>query len=164
MRPSWPYPYVSHLLNLPPEVAELHFDLVCLCLTADGRRGPSTGRPILMVRSGRFELDRGVRLIEGRRAYRPWRAVRGTLHPVGWWAPAIAVDLELLPWSATRSELALIAGPARRPGRVGERRYLRLAHDVLDVLVNALHTAGDDHLPTSDVPPAMTAPADRRSG
>ena len=139
----WPYPYVSHLLDLPPEVAELHFDLACLGLAADGRRSHTTGRSVLEVPSGRLELDRTARAVLGRRAYQPWRALRGTLRPVGWWASGIAVDLELLPWSATRSELALIAGPTRPARRVGERRYLRLAHDVLDLLVDALHTAGD---------------------
>ena len=134
----WPYPYVSHLLDLPPEVAELHFDLACLHLATDGR-------PVLAVRSGRLELDRMHRPVEARRAYHPWRALRGTLRPLGWWTSAIAVDLELLPWSATRSELALIAGPVRHPGRVGERRYLRLAHDVLDRLTDVLGGAADDH-------------------
>jgi hypothetical protein len=142
MRHCWPYPYVSHLLDLPPEVAELHFELACLSLAADRRHSHITGRPLLVVPSGRLQLDGAAQLVDGRRAYRPWRAVRGTLHPVGWWSTAVAVDLELLPWSATRSELALIAGPVRWSGRVGERRYLRLAHDVLDVLVDAVHAAG----------------------
>ena len=132
----WPYPYVSHLLDLPPEVAGLHFDLTCLHLVADGR-------PVLAVRSGRLELDRPHRPVEGLRAYRPCRAVRGTLQPMGWWASDIAVDLELLPWSATRSEVALVAGPVRDPVRIGEHRFLRLAHDVLDLFVDALRCAGD---------------------
>jgi hypothetical protein len=140
----WPYPYVSHLLDLPPEVAELHFDLACLHLAADGRLSDTTGRPVLAVRSGRLEFDRAHRPVESRRAYHPWRAVRGTLHPLGWWASGIAVDLELLPWSATRSELALVAGPVRHPGRIGERRYLRLAHDVLHLLTDTLRCAGAD--------------------
>ena len=133
----WPYPYVSHLLDLPPEVAELYFDLACLHLAA-------AGRPVVAVDSGRLELDRARGPVEGRRAYRPWRAIGGTLHPLGWWTSAIAVDLELLPWSATRSELALIAGPTRHPGRNGERRYLRLAHDVLHRLTETLRGVGDD--------------------
>jgi len=143
----WPYPYVSHLLDLPPEVAELHFDLACLHLAADGR-------PAVAVRSGRLEFDRAHRPLEVGRAYRAWRALRGTLQPLGWWTSAIAVDLELLPWSATRSELALIAGPVRHPGRIGERRYLRLAHDVLGLLIDALHTAGDDERRSECYPPS----------
>jgi hypothetical protein len=143
MRPRWPYPYVSHLLDLAPEVAEFHFDLACLGLVADGRRSVTTGRPMLEVPSGRLEFDRPVRFVAGRRAYLPRRAVRGMLQPAGWGVSGIAVDLELLPWSATRSELALVAGPVRRSGHIGEGRYLRLAHEVLDVLVDAVHTAGE---------------------
>jgi hypothetical protein len=138
MRRCWPYPYVSHLLDLPPEMAELHFDLACLHLAAGGR-------PVLAVRSGRLEVDGAHRPVERCRAYRPWRALRGTLHPLGWWASGIVVDLELLPWSSTRSELALIAGPVRRLGRIGERRFLRLAHDVLDLLTDVVRCAGDDN-------------------
>ena len=145
----WPYPYVSHLLDFPPEVAELHFDLACLHLAADGP-------PVVVVRSGRLELERAHRPVEGRRAYRPWRAMRATLQPLGWWTSAIAVDLELLPWSATRSELALIAGPVRHPGRMGERRYLRLAHDVLGLLTETLRGAGAD---TCDSDPLQWQPS-----
>ncbi|MEW6476987.1 MAG: hypothetical protein AB1679_32425 [Actinomycetota bacterium] len=140
MRHRWAYPYVSHLLLLPPEDAEVHFDLACLRLVADGRRSPTTGRPVVAVPAGRLELGRPIRPVDEPRAYRPARTLPGTLQP-GRRSPwAIDVDVELLPWSATRTELALIAGPTRWPGFVSERRYLRLAHDILDVLVDALHT------------------------
>lgn len=142
MRQFWPYPYVSHLLLLPPEAAEVSFDLLCLRLAADGRRDGRSGLPVLPVRSGRLELGPPDPAIEQPRAYCPSRALRGTLHPAGWWSPQIPVELELLPWAATKSELALIAGPMRRPAVVGERRYLRLAHEVLDVLIGALVEAG----------------------
>jgi len=142
MRQFWPYPYVSHLLLLPPETAELRFDLLCFGLVGDGgRRGPS-GLPVLAVHSGRLELG-PARPVKQHRGYRPARRLRGSLHPARWPAPRITVVLELLPWSATRSELALIAGPTWCPaGAPGVRRYLGVAHDVLDALVAALDTPG----------------------
>lgn len=142
MRQYWPYPYVSHLLLLPPDAAAVSFDLLCFRLAADGRRDGCSGLPMLPVRSGRLELGPPDPAIESRRGYSPWRALRGTLHPAGWWSPEIPVELQLLPWAATKSELALIAGPTRRPAVVGERRYLRLAHDVLGALIDALAEAG----------------------
>ena len=144
MRQRWPYPYASRLLLLSPEVAEVRFDLLCFRFAVDGWHSATTGRPVVPVCSGRLELG-PPDLTQGRQGYRRYRALRATLHPARWRRPEIGVELELLPWSATKSELALIADPTRWPGLVGERRYLRLAHDVLNALADALEAVGDDH-------------------
>lgn len=148
MHHRWTYPYVSHLMMLAPEVAEVRFDLACLDLAAAGPHCPSRGRPVLAVPSGRLVLGSPARPARELRGYLPARTLAATLHPGRWGAAAIDVTVELLPWSATRSELALIAGPAGRWPVVGERRYLRLAHDVLRRLVAVLHAVGaEDHRP-----------------
>ena len=152
MRHRWTYPYVSHLMLLAPEVAEVRFDLACLDLAADGPWCPSSGRPVLAVPSGRLVLGAPARPAGGLRGYVPARTVSATLHPGGWGATAIDVTVELLPWSATRSELALIAGPTGRRLVVSERRYLRLAHDVLRRLVAVLDALRADELRCAIVP------------
>src|SRR5438105_11923028 len=126
MRLFCPYPYVSHLVLLPPDTAEVSLDLVYFRLAVDGPRSGTSGLPFVPVRCGRLELAPPNPPSGPRRGYGPCRALRGTLYPAR--ARGIAVELELLPWSATKSELALIAGSTRRPSLVAGDRYLRVAH------------------------------------
>lgn len=144
MSPMKSYPYVSHLLDLPLDVATIGFDLLCHRLAATPRADDQLGWWEVMLPAGRLQLVPPPRVGEARRGYCALRSVPGTLRPSGRWSPGVAVNLELLPWSATKHELALIAHPSRQLGWLRERRYLRLAHDILDVVAYSLKTAVDD--------------------
>ena len=142
--PMKSYPYVSHLLELPPDVATIGFDLFCHCLAANPRTDDQLGGWEITLRSGRLELVPPPRVGEAGRGYCALRTLPGTLRPPRRWSPRVAVNLEVLPWSATKSELALIAHPSRQLGWLPERPYLRLAHDLLHVVAHHLERAGDD--------------------
>jgi hypothetical protein len=89
------------------------------------------------------------------------RAVRGTLRPAGWARHPVAVQLELLPWSRSKSELGLIHAARAwwAPSERQRQAYLRAAHDILGVLRRALEGPPPDWLSRLVfAPPAPVSP------
>ena len=124
------YPYISRLVELPPDLAKVGFDAV-----ASECAGESSRAWEVVVPGGLLELDGPgvVPLLPG--AYAPYRKVGGVLRR-GWsgLGTSVPVELELLPWSASRTELGLTARGVRGPRRLSVRRYLEVGGAALDGL------------------------------
>jgi len=130
------YPYVSCVVPLPPETARVGFDFASDCLAVEGSDGLGGAAPswIVEASTGRLVLVGVARAEPG--AYGRLRSVRGIRRPKGWWSYPVAVQLELLPWSRSKSELGLFHGARGwwAPSERHHRAYLRAAHDILGVL------------------------------
>lgn len=116
------FPTASHVFVSAPAAAAETFDLMILDPAMT-----STLTPTGPVTSG---------LLSG---YRPIKAVPATLHLPGRHRP-LAVRLELLPWSQSRSELTMWS--RTRPGIFLERHvaaYLEAAHASLRTLAGLLN-------------------------
>src|SRR2546426_4997169 len=149
MGPSRFYPYVSCVVPVPPRTARVGFDFACRCLAVEGPggRGGAGGSWVVEAASGRLLLAGDVARA-GPESYRPLRAVRGILRPKGWGSYPVAVQLELLVWSPSKSELGLIhlARGWWPPSERHHRAYLRAAHDTLGVLRGVLQGPPPDWL------------------
>ena len=96
-------PYLTRVLELPPLVAQsaLH------AARSARRRHLHHGRWDIETVAGRLELyGDGWIPPPPRPCYWAYRHVPGRIQSSGW-QPAIAVGLELVPWSATRTALGL---------------------------------------------------------
>lgn len=96
-------PYLTQVLELPPLVAQAAFDAARSARTHQAR--PAVWG--IGTAAGRLEL-RGGGLIPPppRPCYWSYRHVPGRIRSTGW-HPPIAVGLELVPWSDTRTALGL---------------------------------------------------------
>jgi hypothetical protein len=96
-------PYLTRVLDLPPLVAQAAFDAVRSTRT----RQPRSVTWEIATAAGRLELSGDGRIPPPPRpCYWSYRHVPGRVRSAGW-QPAIAVGLELVPWSATRTALGL---------------------------------------------------------
>lgn len=113
------YPFLSRLLDMPPDAAAISFDFA---LSHLGRAGA-------LVVDGPVRRATPV-------GYGPLRTAPGQVFPSRWPQPRVPVVVELLPWSHRRSELALMPLGRRwpEPGRRWVRAYVTAADDVLDLL------------------------------
>jgi hypothetical protein len=121
------YPNVSQVFDVDPQTAAEAFDVMILdpAIAAD------------LIPAGPLVRARPTR-------YDAWRRLPATLRQAGGRGRGVGVVLELLPWSNTRSELAIHT--AQRPGLMAERSvqaYLRAATRSLDTLAELLGTARD---------------------
>ena len=138
MRSSSFHPYVSRVVVVAPDtaVAGVDFAARCLAVEPSGRSGPSW---VIEAGSGRLLL--GPVTDRQPAGYLALRTAPGVLRPAGWVSCPVSVELEVLPWSESRSELGLIARARTSwsaPTHRAQQAYLRAAHDVLDVLGRAL--------------------------
>jgi hypothetical protein len=128
--------YVSRVLPLTASAAPSVFE----GWWAQARRRSNGARvETLAVANGHLVLDAAswVRCSPG--PFSPYRRVRGRLRlrgRRGW-----PVELELLPWSASNSELGLRFAGRRRLGMVQFERYHRMATAVVDLVGSALLAA-----------------------
>lgn len=124
------YPYISRLVELPPDLAKVAFDAV-----ASECAGESSRAWEVVVPGGLLELDGPgvVPLLPG--GYAPYRKVGGVLRR-GWsgLGAGLPVELELLPWSASKTELGLTAMGGQGPRRLSVRRYLEVGGVALEGL------------------------------
>jgi hypothetical protein len=133
------FPHISRLVDLPPALAREAFDVTA----RDLARGHAGTAWTIAVPSGRLHL-RGNGILSGSRGYWPYRQVTGRLR-APWMGKGLVVQLELLPWSDTRTELGLgLPAASRLLGARHGRAYLRVGGDV----VEALRSAMDDRLAT----------------
>lgn len=129
------FPYISRLVDLPPDLAREAFDVTARDL-ARGRQGTAWA---IAVPSGRLDL-RGNGILSGSPGGTwPYRQVTGRLR-APWMRKGLIVQLELLPWSDTRTELGL--GLPGAPGLLGgrhDRAYLRVGGEVVEALRFAMN-------------------------
>ena len=160
------YPYVFRVLPLPVEFAQHAFDLVRHRLAGasvaggsplgDGTEGWSVEGP-----SGRVDLAAPA-VATAPAGYVSWRRADGTLRTGRRLGLRVPVELALLPWSATASELGLTALSRTwpTPGPRHLRSYLIAGQQVLDVLAGAIDDAlwqWADEVPPQTPVPLMTA-------
>lgn len=128
-----PFPHLARLVDLPPLTAQAAFDAV---RTAHCR-GPQSRRWMVDTRDGRVELNgAGIVPAPPRPCYWSFREVTGKIRSPRWHL-AIPVRLLLLPWSATRSAVAIEL--RRQPWLYSaENLYLDAGHEALQVLANEL--------------------------
>jgi hypothetical protein len=118
------YPNVSQVLDVDPQTAAEAFDVMILDPAIAADLIPAG--PLLRARPARYDA---------------WRRLPATLR-TGRRGHGVGVVLELLPWSNSRSELAI--STARRPGLLLERSvqaYLRAATRSLGTLAELLGSA-----------------------
>jgi len=129
------FPYISRLVDLPPDLAREAFDLTSRDLA---RRDADTAWTIA-VPSGRLDLG-GNGILSGSPAGSwPYRQVTGRLR-APWMRKGLIVQLELLPWSDTHTELGLgLPGAPRLLGGRHDRAYLRVGGDVVEALRSAMN-------------------------
>lgn len=130
------FPYQSRQVDVVPELSGVVLDAV-----AGDHAGPDGARWAVETPEGRVEFDAVPAGSSGDGRYRPIRRAPGRLMLGG---RSTAVELELLPWSGDRSELALrVAGEPRWRWRNWPRRftavegdaYVRAGDEVLHALV-----------------------------
>jgi hypothetical protein len=129
------FPHISRLVDLPPDLARESFDMT----TRDLARGPAGTPWTIAVPSGRLDLRRNGILSDSPRGSWPYRQVTGRLR-APWMRNGLLVQLELLPWSDTHTELGLglLVAPRLLGGRHG-RAYLRVGGDVVEALRSAMN-------------------------
>ena len=142
------YPYVFRVLPLPVEFAQVAFDVVRRRIAGASGAGGSpladgTERWSVEGPSGRVDLAAPAVATAPPAGYIPWRRADGTLRTGRRLGFRVPVELALLPWSATQTELGLIAlsrtWPTPGPRRL--RAYLVASQQVLDVLAGAMDAA-----------------------
>jgi hypothetical protein len=128
------YPYISRIVDLPPDLAKAAFDAV-----ASECAGESSRAWEIVVPGGLLELDGPgvVPLLPG--GYAAYRKVGGVLRR-GWsgLGAGLPAELELLPWSASRTELGLTPMGGLGPWRPSIRRYLEIGGAALEGLRSAI--------------------------
>jgi hypothetical protein len=142
------FPYVFRVLPLPVEFAQVSFDVVCRRLAgasvaAQGPQGDRPGCWRVQGPSGWLDLAAPAVATAPAAGYGPWRSADGTLRAGRRFGLRVPVEVALLPWSRTRSELGLTV-LSRTWSRPGPRRlwaYLIAAHHVLEVLAGAIDDA-----------------------
>ena len=124
------FPFLSRVLDLPPLVAQAAFDAV----RGDHRLQGGPMQWSVQVPAGSLELaGPGWVSPPPRTCYWSYRAVPGTIRPASWPPTgAVAVRLELLPWSDIRTALGL--GVRRVPFFASPVVYADVASAALDVL------------------------------
>jgi hypothetical protein len=128
-----PFPHLARLVDLPPLTAQAAFDAV----RPARARGPQSRRWAVAAGEGRLELvGDGHVPSPPRPCYWSFREVPGKIRSQRWHL-AIPVRLLLLPWSGTRSALAV---EVRRHPWVypAENLYLHAGHAALDLLASEL--------------------------
>jgi len=129
------FPHISRLVDLPPDLAREAFDVTARDL-AQGHDGTAW---TIAVPSGRLDLG-GNGIFSGSPGGSwPYRQVTGRLR-APWMRKGLVVQLELLPWSDTHTELGLgLPGAPRLLGRRHDRAYLRVGGEVLEALRSAMN-------------------------
>ncbi len=121
-----PFPHLARLIDLPPLTAQAAFDGV------RAAHSPSPGSPRWAVPAGEARLEllgAGSVPAPPRPCYWSYREVPGRIRSPRWHL-SISVRLLLLPWSATRTALAIEL--RRHPRFFGaESLYLHAGHDAL---------------------------------
>lgn len=130
-----PFPHLARLVDLPPLTAQAAFDAV----RAAHAHGPQSPRWSLAAGEGRLELvGAGHVPSPPRPCYWSYREVPGKIRSERWHL-AVPVRLLLLPWSSTRSALAIEL--RRQPWLYpAENLYLHAGHEALRVLAPELET------------------------
>jgi len=132
-----PFPHLARLVDLPPLTAQAAFDAV----RAAHARGPQSRRWTVAAGEGRLELaGAGYVPSPPRPCYWSYREVPGKIRSQRWHL-AIPVRLLLLPWSATRTALAI---ELRRQPRLyaAENLYLHAGHEALGLLAPEIEEWG----------------------
>ena len=132
-----PFPHLARLVELPPLTAEAAFDAVRLARSA----GPQSCRWSVAAGEGLLELNGAGRVPSPPRpCYWSFREVPGKIRSQRWHL-ALPVRLLLLPWSATRTALAIEL--RRQPWLYpAENLYLDAGHAALRALVPELEAWG----------------------
>ena len=126
-------PYLTHVLDLPPLVAQAAFDAARLARASETR--PAVWD--IATATGRLELNGDGRIPPPPRpCYWSYRDVPGRIRSLGW-QPAIPVGLELVPWSATRTALGLHVDGVPLL-YADDRLYLEVGHAALKTLAGSL--------------------------
>jgi hypothetical protein len=108
--------YLSRVVDLPVALAEVLFDDATQSLGPAARSEPTAvGTSMLPARRVRTQL-------------------RG---PLPW--PGVTVEIELMPWSRSRSEIGLRYGGKRLPRAVARRVYETQAPRLLDDVADAIN-------------------------
>lgn len=128
-----PFPHLARLVDLPPLTAQAAFDAV-RCVHG---QGPQSRRWTLPVRDGRLELTGpGYVPSPPKPCYWSYREVNGKIRSRRWHL-GIPVRLLLLPWSASRSAVAIEL--RRQPWLyTAEHFYLEAGHEALRDLASEL--------------------------
>ncbi len=128
-----PFPHLARLVDLPPLTAQAAFDAV----RAAHSRGPQSRRWVVPAGHGRLELTGpGYVPSPPRPCYWSHREVPGKIRSPRWHL-AVPVRLLLLPWSATRSAVAIEL--RRHPWLyAAENLYLDAGHAALVRLTHEL--------------------------
>lgn len=128
-----PFPHLARLVDLPPLTAQAAFDAV----RSAHSRGPQSRRWTVAAGEGRLELlGAGQVPSPPRPCYWAYREVPGKIRSQRWHL-AIPVRLLLLPWSATRSAVAIEL--RRQPWLyAAENFYVHAGHEALQVLAPEL--------------------------
>ena len=121
-----PFPHMARLIDLPPLTAQAAFDAV------RAAHSPSLGSRRWAVAAGEARLEllgAGRVSAPPRSCYWSYREVPGRIRSPRWHL-TISVRLLLLPWSATRTALAI---ELRRHPRfyAAEKLYLHAGHETL---------------------------------
>jgi hypothetical protein len=124
-----PFPHLARLIDLPPLTAQAAFDAVRVSRS----RSLQSPRWSVPADEGRLDLvGAGHVPSPPRPCYWSYREVRGRIRSRRWHL-ALPVRLLLLPWSATRTALAVEL--RRRPWLYApENLYLHAGHEALRVL------------------------------
>jgi hypothetical protein len=132
-----PFPHLARVVDLPPLTAQAAFDAVRIARS----RGPQSARWAVPAGDGRLELlGAGHVPSPPRPCYWSYREVPGKIRSQRWHL-AIPVRLLLLPWSATRSAVAIEL--RRQPWLYSaEHLYLDAGHEALRVLAGELEEWG----------------------
>lgn len=128
-----PFPHLARLVDLPPLTAQAAFDAV----RSAHQRGHQSRRWTVVAGEGRLELiGEGYVPSPPRPCYWSYREVNGKIRSQRWHL-AIPVRLLLLPWSATRSAVAIEL--RRHPWLYSaEHLYLDAGHEALGRLAAEL--------------------------
>jgi hypothetical protein len=128
-----PFPHQARLVDLPPLTAQAAFDAV----RGGHSHGPQSCRWKLPVRDGRVELTGpGYMPSPPRPCYWSFREVSGKMRSQRWHL-ALPVRLLLLPWSESRTAVAIEL--RRQPWLyTAEHFYLEAGHEALRLLATEL--------------------------
>src|SRR2546430_1826086 len=108
--------YLSRVVALPVAVAEAVFDDVTRSRAASAHRAPTAPGPAPLP-------ARGIRTRLGSRT--PWAGV--------------GVEVELAPWSRSRSEVGVRYGGSRQPRALARHVYEKRAPALLDEITDAIN-------------------------